>query len=155
MEGVALHDLLALIIDSHPSGAYPLCILNASPLRLGNGFSGITTPPGCFLCMVRAPGKGREMVLSKNVVSITIALSLLALGMAVMPPGAAAQYIPRIDKEQLKATLGYPGLIVVDVRTAPDWNASRRMIRGAVRENPQAVQQWAGKYPKNKTIVLY
>lgn len=151
--------LFSTIIDTHPSRAYPLCNLIAPSLRLGS-FSVDTEvraenyyTTGVFYRT--PPEKGRGMIPSRHIVNVVIALSLLVLGAAVMPSGAAAQYVPRIDKEQLKSILGQPGLVIVDVRRPVDWNASSRKIRGAVREDPQAVERWAGKYPKNKTIVFY
>jgi len=36
-----------------------------------------------------------------------------------------------------------------------DWTGSDLKIRGAVREDPLAVDSWANKYPKDKTLVFY
>ena len=63
--------------------------------------------------------------------------------------------LKNISMAQLKGMLGQPGLILVDVRRSVDWNASGRKIKGAVREDPQAVAKWVGKYPKGKTMVFY
>ena len=60
-----------------------------------------------------------------------------------------------IDKEELKAKLDSQDLVIVDVRTGRDWSSSEFMIKGATREDPQAVESWAGGYDKGKTIVLY
>jgi rhodanese-related sulfurtransferase len=62
---------------------------------------------------------------------------------------------PRMTKEELKAMLGNPNLIIVDVRQRIDWADSDLKIKGAVREDPLAVDSWANKYPKDKTLVLY
>jgi phage shock protein E len=62
---------------------------------------------------------------------------------------------PLITRDDLKATLGKPNLIVLDVRTDGDWAASQWKILGAVREEPDRVQSWMNKYPKDKTLVLY
>ncbi len=64
--------------------------------------------------------------------------------------------VSRITKEELKAMLGKPDVIVVDVRQSWDWNKSQEKIPGAVREDPEKdVKTWATKYPKDKTLVFY
>ncbi len=62
---------------------------------------------------------------------------------------------PRMSKEELKSRLGDKDMVIIDVRTAGEWTASGSKIKGAVREDPRDVATWAGKYPKEKTIVLY
>jgi rhodanese-related sulfurtransferase len=63
--------------------------------------------------------------------------------------------VPRISKDELKAKLGSPGLMLIDVRTAGDWEKTGEKITGAVRMDPQTVDSWAGTLPKDKEIVLY
>jgi rhodanese-related sulfurtransferase len=58
-------------------------------------------------------------------------------------------------KEELKARLGSPDLVLIDVRAGKDWKESDYKIAGAIRENPQEVDKWGEKYPKGKTLVLY
>jgi predicted sulfurtransferase len=62
---------------------------------------------------------------------------------------------PRIDKETVKGWLGNPRVVIVDVRAGSDWQVSKTKIKGAVRQNPKAVQTWAASLPKEKKIVLY
>ena len=62
---------------------------------------------------------------------------------------------PRMTKDDLKAMLGNPDLVIIDVRYGKDWTDSDLKIRGAVREDPEAFNSWANKYPKNKTLVFY
>lgn len=69
--------------------------------------------------------------------------------------GGLAAEAPRMEKEQLKVQLGNPDIVVLDVRAFTDWVMTREKIKGAVRENPRDVEDWSGKYPKDKTIVLY
>jgi rhodanese-related sulfurtransferase len=69
--------------------------------------------------------------------------------------GGLAAEAPRMEKEQLKAQLGNPDVVVLDVRAFTDWFMTKEKIKGAVRENPRDVEDWVGKYPKDKTIVLY
>ena len=62
---------------------------------------------------------------------------------------------PRMTKEELKAKLDNPDLVIIDVRFGLDWTGSDLKIKGAVREDPEAVGSWANKYPKDKTLVFY
>lgn len=63
--------------------------------------------------------------------------------------------IPRMTKEQLKPLLGKPGVVVLDSRPEEQWRASEQVLPGAVYENPMDVKSWAGKYPKDSTVVIY
>jgi rhodanese-related sulfurtransferase len=63
--------------------------------------------------------------------------------------------VPRVSKDELKAALGSPRLILIDVRSENDWKISNEKITGAVRMDPKAVDTWAGTLPKDKDIVLY
>ncbi len=62
---------------------------------------------------------------------------------------------PRMTKEELRAVLGNPDLLIIDVRYGKDWTDSDLKIRGAIREDPEAFKSWASKYPKDKTLVFY
>lgn len=62
---------------------------------------------------------------------------------------------PRMSKDELKALMGKPGVVVIDVRTGGDWSSSAEKIAGAVREDPGDVESWAKKYSKDQTLVLY
>lgn len=62
---------------------------------------------------------------------------------------------PRMDKDDLKALLGDPDVVVIDVRAYTSWFLASEKIKGAVRENYRNFDGWADKYPKDKTIVLY
>lgn len=66
-----------------------------------------------------------------------------------------AKAMPRMTTEDLKARLGDADLMVIDVRTEGDWKESNLKIAGAVREDPTALETWAGKYSMEKTLVLY
>ncbi len=67
----------------------------------------------------------------------------------------AGEQVPRMSIEDLKARLGSPDLIILDVRLPGDWSASKTKIAGAIREDPGKFDRWRGKYPKDKTLVLY
>ena len=83
-----------------------------------------------------------------------VVLALLTAG--VLFAGlAAANDAPRIPKEEVKAKLGSPAVVILDVRASRDWKKSDSMIKEAVREDPKKVKDWAKKYPQEKTLILY
>ena len=49
---------------------------------------------------------------------------------------AFSQEPPRISKDELKAMLGDPNVIILDVRIYDEWKASDRKIQGATWKNP-------------------
>jgi hypothetical protein len=66
-----------------------------------------------------------------------ILILILGLTMAGMFASfAASEEVPRMAKEDLKAVLNDPNVVVLDVRASSDWNRSERKIKGAIRENP-------------------
>jgi len=62
---------------------------------------------------------------------------------------------PRITMEQLKSMLGDPNLVIIDTLVGDQWEIVPLKLPGAVHENPDKVDSWADKYPKDKTIVIY
>lgn len=80
---------------------------------------------------------------------------LLVLLLIIVQSTAYGLDVPRITADELKAKLGSPELIVIDVRTAAAYDGSKMKIKGSVRENPVAIGQWSKKYPVDKEIVLY
>jgi rhodanese-related sulfurtransferase len=80
---------------------------------------------------------------------------LIFLMPEVLATFAGSAEPPRMTKEELKAMFGNPDLFVIDVRTQRDWKESDLKIKGSVREDPRAVESWANKYPKDKTLVFY
>ncbi len=88
---------------------------------------------------------------------LTIALSLvfsliILTGAAV---SSCAADVPRITKEEVKAELGNPDVVILDVRYGKDWTESDQKIKGATREDSKEYKSWAGNYPKEKRIILY
>ncbi len=63
--------------------------------------------------------------------------------------------VPRMTKQALKAAMSNPDVIIIDVRHGMDWTDSDSKIKGAIREDPDAVQSWVDKYSKDKTLVFY
>ena len=83
---------------------------------------------------------------------------VLVLGIAVGCAGPARMAlgeVPRMEVDELNARLGEPGLVIIDVRSASDWEGSSRKIKGAIRQESKKVSSWASHYPKEKPIVLY
>ena len=68
---------------------------------------------------------------------------------------AATIEVPRISIEQAKQLQDNPEVVFIDVRSAKSWWRSANKITHAVRENPSAVKQWAPKYTKDQTLILY
>jgi hypothetical protein len=68
--------------------------------------------------------------------------------------GLTVDTVPRITKEQVKAQLGSPDLVIIDVRSAYDLDNSKVKIKGSIREDPYKIGGWINKYPKEKTIVF-
>ncbi len=62
---------------------------------------------------------------------------------------------PRMPKEELKAMLGNPDLVIIDCLVGDQWKTVNQKLPGAVHEDPDNVDAWADKYPKDKTIVTY
>jgi rhodanese-related sulfurtransferase len=73
----------------------------------------------------------------------------------ILATNSLAAGVPRMTKEELKTLIGNSDVVIIDGRTPKHWNFSDSKIVGAVREDPSAVFTWTGKYPKDKTIVIY
>jgi 3-mercaptopyruvate sulfurtransferase SseA len=84
-----------------------------------------------------------------------IAMLLIFLTVGLFAAIAKSADAPRMTKEELRAMVGKPDLVIIDVRREADWTGSDLKIKGAVREDPGAIQGWANKYPKDKTLVFY
>ena len=83
-------------------------------------------------------------------------LVLLAFIACFIHTALLADEAPRMTKEQLKAQLGNPDVVIIDVRVPHAWQTGKNKIKGAVREDPTAeVDSWVYKYPKDKTYVFY
>ncbi|MCK5421636.1 MAG: hypothetical protein KAJ00_11805 [Deltaproteobacteria bacterium] len=84
---------------------------------------------------------------------LTMVLSIVTVSISALT--AMAADVPKMTKEDLKAQLGKPDVIIIDVRIGKDWKASELKIKGAIREDPQKVDSWAQKYAKDKNLVFY
>jgi len=84
-----------------------------------------------------------------------IAPLLIFFVVGLLATFAKSADIPRMKKDELKAMLDSPDLVILDVRAEGDWKGDKSKIKGAIREDPESVKSWAEKYAKDKTIVLY
>lgn len=84
---------------------------------------------------------------------VAAVLTLAVLGVSGRP--AAGEDVRKMTKEELRAMLGKPDVVILDVRVENQWKNSDLKIVGALHENSQEVKSWANKYPKDKTLVLY
>jgi hypothetical protein len=97
--------------------------------------------------------------------NLLVVLTALALTASVLPLGGAVTgapdpalpypEIPRISKEEVRAMLGNPDVVILDCRPVEQWRFSEQKLPGAVHEDPMNVPLWAKRYSKDKTIVIY
>ncbi len=80
---------------------------------------------------------------------------LIFFMVGILATSAKSADVPRTTKDELKAMLGNPDWVIIDVRAQSDWKGSDSKIKGAIREDPESVKSWASRYPKDKSIVLY
>jgi hypothetical protein len=100
-------------------------------------------------------GKGgstmRLRLLSASVMMLAIFLAWGSLAIGA----ESGKEVPRVEKDTLKGWLGDANVLIVDVRSAKDWQGSDKKIKGAVRQDPDQTKTWATALPKDKKIVLY
>jgi hypothetical protein len=82
---------------------------------------------------------------------IILPLLMLLTGISM----SEAKDVPMMTKEELKAQLDNPDIMILDVREGRDWKSSEFKIKGASRANPNDFDTWAMTYPKDKTLILY
>jgi rhodanese-related sulfurtransferase len=90
----------------------------------------------------------------RNIVVVLLGVSLALLGIGLQV-SLAKDTVSRITKEELKARLNDPNVVIVDVRLGKDWKASESKITGAVRVEPADVLSLVDKYSKDKMLVFY
>ena len=88
-----------------------------------------------------------------------VVVLLVGVSLALLGPGLqgslAKDSVGKITKEELKAKLNDPNVVIVDVRLGKDWKASESKITGAVRVEPPDVLSLVDKYPKETMLVFY
>ena len=96
--------------------------------------------------------RGLRIMRHSHLTLCTLFAIVLLLGSSF---AARADSVPRMSTDELMSRLGDAALTVLDVRADWDWNQSSEKISGAERVNPAVVGDWAGIYPKDRTLVLY
>jgi hypothetical protein len=95
-----------------------------------------------------------SMRVLSGVLAFAVCVGIMT-GSALYAAARGVADVPTISTGQLQAMLGNPDIVIIDVRSAHDWDGTTTKIKGAVREEAAQVAQWAAKYSKDKTIVLY
>ena len=84
-----------------------------------------------------------------------IVLMLILLTIGLFATSALSADVPMMTKEELKAMLGNPDLVIFDVRLGSDYFSSDLKIKGAVRPTEACSGEAVRPYPKEKTFVFY
>jgi hypothetical protein len=87
--------------------------------------------------------------------TLLIGMIFIFLGVGIFVKPTISADVPGMTKDELKALLGNPDLVILDVRRGSDWTSSDLKIKGALREEPNDIESWANKYSKDKVLVLY
>ena len=96
------------------------------------------------------------MIMRNPVAAAVLVIALMA-GNQWGPAAASAASVevPRISVEHAKQMLANPDAVIIDVRTVKTWWRSPTKIKNALREEPGSLEDWAEKYPKDKTLIFY
>lgn len=62
---------------------------------------------------------------------------------------------PKINRDEVKAMVGQPDVVILDVRIDEEWKKGEWKIKGAIHENPEDFKSWYAKYQKEKALILY
>lgn len=92
--------------------------------------------------------------MSKRLPMVLFGLLLIGL-LGCAQRWSAEDRTPRISKEELRAMMGRPEVMIIDARIGSSWRASNQKIKGAVREDPDIPGTWFGKYPQDKVLIFY
>jgi rhodanese-related sulfurtransferase len=83
-------------------------------------------------------------------------LIFISLTIGLSTTFASSADIPMMTKDELKAMLGNPDLVIFDVRLSSDYFSSDLKIKGAVRpEMGGHIYETALTYPQGKTFIFY
>ena len=93
----------------------------------------------------------RKAVLAGALIALMSGLYFAAIAQAAKP----AKEAPRIAKEEVKKLMGKADVVILDARTGASWSGSDKMIKDAIRVEPDNVDSWAGKFSKTKKIIVY
>jgi 3-mercaptopyruvate sulfurtransferase SseA len=94
------------------------------------------------------------MTIRHRLATLIVAVSSTLVGL-LLQTSVVQSAVAKMTKEELRAKLGSPDVVIVDMRLGKDWKASEEKIQGAIRVDPEAVESLAAKYPKDTVLVLY
>jgi len=87
---------------------------------------------------------------------LLVVLILIFLTIGLFTTFVLSADVPMMTKDELKAMLGNPDLVIFDVRLGSDYFSSDLKIKGAVRPDMgQNLYLIVWTYPKGKTFVIY
>jgi hypothetical protein len=115
---------------------------------------------GNFIDRFLAGNLHQRRISMKRFVLLSLAAVIIMGLVAVSADAPAAKDnetgdAPRIPKKELKAMLGDPNLVIIDSLVGDQWETVNQKLPGAVHEDPDNVDAWADKYPKDKILVTY
>lgn len=87
--------------------------------------------------------------------AVLIGIIMVSGAIAFSATPALTQEAKTMSVDELKGMLGNTDVMVIDVRSATDWDSSNLKIKGAVREDPEKAETWMSKFPKDKILVFY
>lgn len=99
-----------------------------------------------------------EVIMERIKPSIYPGLAVIIAGIfffCFISPELSAEDVPRMDKDELKALIDNPDVVILDARTSSDWNQSENKIKGAHRLDKSNAESVETMYSKEKTIVVY
>ncbi len=79
----------------------------------------------------------------------------LIFAVLMISGAASGDEVKLLDKDELKAMLGNPDLVVLDVRADKDWSSSEFKIKDAVRLTGDTMDVVLKEILKEKTLVFY
>ena len=86
--------------------------------------------------------------------TLTAVVGLTLMGL-LLRASVVHSAVATMTKEDLRAKLESPGVVIIDVRLGKDWKASEEKIKGAIRVDAAEIESVAATYPKDTTLVLY
>jgi hypothetical protein len=95
--------------------------------------------------------KGEAGMISRKVTLCALFLVSFAFMLSNVYSGEEDDDIRRISKEEAQKLIGKPDVAIIE----KNWKKSDMKISGAVREHPNELGSWVGKYPKDHTLILY
>jgi len=80
---------------------------------------------------------------------------LIIISRTVVLAAETDENVPAISVHQVQHLFNNPDVIIIDVRNYRNWWRSSKKVLSAVREDPSKVDEWAQKYPKDKSLIFY